>query len=127
MSTSLEMQASASGPETLVLGTFQRAEHFTPTSRARWVSMAEQISYAGVYGVGMGYVQEGGIVHAPLDPTDSLVEEWNVVVLGPHFCGVLAAIDLHRGEADADREFDYVMSYDRATVVRCARAILARF
>ncbi|WP_231893789.1 MULTISPECIES: EAL domain-containing protein [unclassified Rhodococcus (in: high G+C Gram-positive bacteria)] len=127
MSTSLEMQAAAAGPETLVLGTFQRAEHFTSTTRARWVSMAERISYAGVYGVGMGYVQEGGIMHAPLDPTDPLVEEWNVVVLGPHFCGVLAAIDLHRGEIDADREFDYVMSYDRATVVRCARAILARF
>ncbi len=127
MSTSLEMQAAASGPETLILGTFQRSEHFTETTRARWVSTADQISYAGVYGVGMGYVQDGGVVHAPLDPTDPLVEEWNVVVLGPHFCGVLAAIDLHRGEVDAEREFDYVMSYDRATVVRCARAILARF
>ncbi|MGV8873650.1 MAG: DICT sensory domain-containing protein [Rhodococcus sp. (in: high G+C Gram-positive bacteria)] len=127
MSTSLEMQAAASGQETLILGTFQRTEHFTATTRARWVSMAEQISYAGVYGVGMGYIQEGGIVHAPLDPMDPLVEEWNVVVLGPHFCAVLAAVDLHRGETDADREFDYVMSYDRATVVRCARAILTRF
>lgn len=127
MSTSLEMQAAASGPETLILGTFQRTEHFTPTTRARWVSMAEQISYAGVYGVGMGYVQEDGIVHAPLDPEDILVEEWNVVVLGPHFCAVLAALDLHRGEVDQDREFDYVMSYDRPTVVRCARAILGRF
>lgn len=127
MSTSLEMQASTAGPETLVLGTFQRAEHFTALSRARWLSMAEQISYAGVYGVGMGYIQESGIAHAPLDPLDPLVEEWNVVVLGPHFCGVLAAIDLHRGERDADREFDYVMSYDRSTVVRCARSILTRF
>ncbi|MFZ2173282.1 MAG: DICT sensory domain-containing protein [Rhodococcus sp. (in: high G+C Gram-positive bacteria)] len=127
MSSTLEIRAAAAGPETLVLGTFQRAEHFTEHARTRWRNMAERIAYAGVYGVGMGPIAEDGIHFAPLDPEDPLVEEWNVVVLGPHFCCALSGTDLHRGERDQDREFDYVVSYDRPTVVRCARSILDRF
>jgi DICT domain-containing protein len=89
--------------------------------------MASRIAYAGVYGVGMGHTVDEGIHQAPLAADDELVEEWNVVVLGPHFGCVLSAVDLHRGEADSEREFDYVVSYDRSTVVRCARAVLDRF
>ncbi|MDV7245878.1 MULTISPECIES: DICT sensory domain-containing protein [Rhodococcus] len=127
MSTTLETHAAAAGPETLVLGTFQRAEHFTDRTRTRWQNMASRIAYAGVYGVGMGHTVDEGIHQAPLAADDELVEEWNVVVLGPHFGCVLSAVDLHRGEADSEREFDYVVSYDRSTVVRCARAVLDRF
>ncbi|MGV9945453.1 EAL domain-containing protein [Rhodococcus aetherivorans] len=127
MSTNLEKQAGAAGPETIVLGTFQYARHFGERTRARWQYMADRIAYAGVYGVGLGHYAEAGIHHAPLDPDDQLVEEWNVVVLGPHFACVLSAVDLHRGTADLDREFDYVVSYDRDTVVRCARSIMDRF
>ncbi|MDM7488215.1 EAL domain-containing protein [Rhodococcus sp. GXMU-t2271] len=127
MSTSLEQQAGAAGPETIVLGTFQYARNFGERTRARWQYMAERIAYAGVYGVGLGPCAEAGIHHASLDPDDPLVEEWNVVVLGPYFACVLSAVDLHRGTDDLDREFDYVVSYDRGTVVRCARSILDRF
>ncbi|MCQ4122036.1 DICT sensory domain-containing protein [Rhodococcus tibetensis] len=127
MSNTLETHAAAAGPETLVLGTFQRAEHFTDRTRARWQNMASRIAYAGVYGVGMGHTVDEGIHQAPLAADDELVEEWNVVVLGPHFSCVLSAVDLHRGEADSEREFDYVVSYDRSTVVQCARAVLDRF
>ncbi|MFL1592488.1 EAL domain-containing protein [Rhodococcus ruber] len=127
MSTSLEQQAGAAGAETIVLGTFQYARNFSERTRARWQYMAERIAYAGVYGVGLGPCAEAGIHHASLDPDDPLVEEWNVVVLGPYFACVLSAVDLHRGTDDLDREFDYVVSYDRGTVVRCARSILDRF
>ncbi|EOM76907.1 EAL domain-containing protein [Rhodococcus rhodnii] len=127
MSTTLEVQAAASGPETLVLGTFQRAEHFTPAACTRWQVMADRVAYCGIYGVGMEPNVLDGIHRAPIDESDDLVEEWNVVVLGPHFACVLSARDLHSGSGDADREFDYVVSYDRDVVERCARSVLDRF
>ncbi|MCZ1070903.1 MULTISPECIES: EAL domain-containing protein [Rhodococcus] len=127
MSTSLENQAGAAGPETIVLGTFQYARNFGERTRARWQYLADRVAYAGVYGVGLGPCAEARIHHASLDPDDPLVEEWNVVVLGPYFACVLSAVDRHRGTDDLDREFDYVVSYDRGTVVRCARSILDRF
>lgn len=127
MSKLLETNAVGAGPETIVLGTFQRAEHFTPTSRARWAQLAEQVAYTGVYGVGIDPYVDSAVHHAPLDPDDPMVDEWNVVVLGPHFACVLAAFDMHTEAADLDREFQYVLSYDRGTVIRCAHSILARF
>ncbi|MBS9375236.1 EAL domain-containing protein [Rhodococcus sp. B50] len=127
MSKLLETNAVGAGPETIVLGTFQRAEHFTPTSRARWAQLAEQVAYTGIYGVGIDPYVDSAVHHAPLDPDDPMVDEWNVVVLGPHFACVLAALDMHTDAADLDREFHYVLSYDRGTVIRCAHSILARF
>ena len=85
MSTTLEAQAAASGPETVVLGTFQHARHFTETTAARWRSLADTVSYVGVYGVDMPEAINSGIYHAPLDPADPLVHEWTIVVLAPHF------------------------------------------
>ncbi|MFH5207455.1 hypothetical protein [Antrihabitans spumae] len=40
---------------------------------------------------------------------------------------MLSALDLHRNSDDMDREFDYVVSYDRAAAVRSAQAIMTRF
>ncbi|QCQ93522.1 EAL domain-containing protein [Rhodococcus sp. SGAir0479] len=127
MSKMLEMQAAAAGPETIVLGTFQHAEHFTPASRARWAHLARQVAYTGIYGVGVQPFMDSNVHHAPLDSADPLVDEWSVVVLGSHFCCVLAARDLHTGTVDRDREFEYVVSYDRGTVTDSAHAVLSRF
>ncbi|GBF13681.1 EAL domain-containing protein [Prescottella equi] len=127
MSKMLEMQAASAGQDTIVLGTFQHADHFTPGSRRRWAHLASQVAYTGIYGVGIQPMIDFNVHHAPLDHTDRLVDEWNVVVLGSHFCCVLAARDLHKGTVDSEREFEYVVSYDRRTVTRCAHAVLERF
>ena len=127
MSTTLEAQAAASGPETVVLGTFQHARHFTELTSARWRNLAESVAYVGVYGVDMPHAIDSGIHHAPLVADDPLVNEWTIVVLAPHFCSVLSALDLNSGTDDMDREFDYVVSYDRATAVRSAQSIMKRF
>lgn len=127
MSTHIECQAALSGPDTLTLGTFQHARQFGPTTRRRWRAMAARIAYTGVYGVDMRGMTDPGITHSDLDPTDPLIEEWNIVVLGQFYCCVLSARDLRIGRCESDRRFDYVVSHDRGTVIRCARAILSRF
>ncbi|WP_072803429.1 DICT sensory domain-containing protein [Rhodococcoides yunnanense] len=127
MSTHIEWQAGSAGQETMLLGTFQHARHFGGRASERWNSLAERMAYTGVCGTGMPAGVDSLIHSAPLDPEDPLTTEWNVVVLAPHFCCVLSAKDLFRGSAENNREFDYVVSHDRSTVVRCARTILHRF
>ncbi len=127
MSTHIEWQASVAGPETLILGAFQHDRHFRGTTKARWQAMAEHSAYTGVCGVGMSDTSETHIHRASLDPADGMTEEWNVVVLGAYFCCVLSARETNTGDCGPDREFDYVISHDRCTVVRCAKAILHRF
>jgi DICT domain-containing protein len=56
-------------------------------------------------------------------------DEWDVVVLGPHFSGALLARDLgDLGDLgpDREREFEFVLTYDREVVVRAALALLSR-
>jgi EAL domain-containing protein (putative c-di-GMP-specific phosphodiesterase class I) len=127
MSKALESQAAAAGPGTLVLGTFQQARHFTPATARRWRALADHAGFAGVYGVGLSQILDGKIQHAPLDPADDLVDEWTVVVLGPHAAALLSARDRGETAPDLERTFDVVQSYDRDLTTRAAHAILARF
>ena len=99
----------------------------TPAAAERWRAVADMVGLAGVYGVGLNNVLDGNFQHAPLDPDDPLVEEWNVVVLGPHFAAILSARDRHDNGPDLERTFDFVQSYDRLTVTQTARSILSRF
>ncbi len=87
----------------------------------------ETTALAGVYGVGVRPMTDGAVVHAALDPDDDLADEWNVAVLAPHFSALLAAPRPHDDGDDLDRTFDFVQTYDRATVTRAIHAILDRF
>lgn len=127
MSKALEVQASTAGPGVLVLGTFQEAKQFTPATAKRWRTLADRAGFAGVYGVGLSHMLDGKVQHAPLVPTDDLVKEWTVVVLGPHSAALLAARDREDDVPDLDRTFDVVQSYDRDLATRAAHSILTRF
>ncbi|MFD0925410.1 EAL domain-containing protein [Williamsia deligens] len=127
MSKSLEAQASAAGTAVVVLGTFQHARHFTALTADRWRELSGRAGLAGVYGVGLANMIDGNVQHAPLEPDDPLVDEWNVAVLGPHFCALLSARDLHVEADDLERTFDFVQSYDRVTVTQAVHSILTRF
>jgi DICT domain-containing protein len=127
MSKALEVQASNAGPGVLVLGTFQEAKQFTPLTAKRWRVLADKAGFAGVYGVGLSHIIDGNVQHAPLDPTDDLVNEWTVVVLGPHSAALLAARDRDDDVPDLDRTFDVVQTYDRDLATRAAHSILTRF
>ncbi len=126
MSKELERQATNGGAG-VVLGTFQHAHNFTSTTATRWREMSEITGLAGVYGVGLVDVRDGNVHRAPLSPDDDLVNEWNVVVLGPHFAGLLSARDQHSGAADLERTFDFVLTYDRLAVTQAVHSILSRF
>ncbi|WP_207840736.1 DICT sensory domain-containing protein [Williamsia soli] len=127
MSKSLEAQATAAGQAMIVVGTFQHARHFTTHTAQRWHDLATVTGFAGVYGVGLTPMSDGNVHHAPLHPDDDLVNEWTIAVLGPHFCALLAARDLHDNGPDLERTFDFIQSFDRLTVTQAIHTILTRF
>ncbi|MPZ69707.1 MAG: hypothetical protein GEU71_09265 [Actinobacteria bacterium] len=61
-----------------------------------------------------------------LDPTDPLINEWVVVVIGSHFAAGFAARDLGDTGPDMDRRFAYSMTYNRDAAVRMAKSLLSR-
>jgi DICT domain-containing protein len=55
-----------------------------------------------------------------------VVDEWDVVVLSPHFSAALLARDLGDDGPESESRFEYALTYERATVVRAAHSLLSR-
>ena len=69
-----------------------------------------------------------GVRGAPLSSDDPLCEEWDIVVLSPHFAAALIARECEGGEVRTgdERRFEFVLTYDRATVIRAAASLMSR-
>jgi hypothetical protein len=63
---------------------------------------------------------------AALAVQDPPATEWTVVVLGAHTSAALMARHLGDTGADGDRQFEFVVSYDRALVTAAAHSMVAR-
>ena len=126
MSKHLERQAAASGECAVVVSTFQEARFFTPRTRRRYRALAEAAAFVGVLGRGLPPAPLDGVRGGDLDAGDPLHEEWDVAVVSPHFAAALVARDLGDAGPDADRRFDFVLTYDRDLVVDVAACLLSR-
>ncbi|WGL50561.1 EAL domain-containing protein [Nocardioides sp. BP30] len=126
MSKHLERQAMVLGGPAVVAATFQHAHQFTPATARRYARLAESAELVVALGLGMPDAPAPGVCGAAFDPADPIVDEWSLVVVGPHFAGALLARDLGDPGEDAERRFDYVVTYDRELVVAAASALLRR-
>lgn len=126
MSWHLERQAGQLGAPGVILSAFQTDERFTPATRRRYTALAADAAFVGALGVGMDEQPAPGVRGGHLWTDDPLVDEWAVAVVGPHFAAALAAVDLHDDGPDADRRFDYVVTYDRDRVLAVATSLMAR-
>jgi DICT domain-containing protein len=61
-----------------------------------------------------------------LSDDDPLAREWTVVVLAAHESAALIARDLGDEGPDGDRQFAFVVTYDRATVTAAAQSLVGR-
>ena len=114
------------GETAVVAATFQEARHFTPSTTQRYRDLVERTGFVCALGEGLPVEPLPGLRGADLRPDDVVRGEWDVVVLGPHFSAALLARDLGDGGPDLERTFEYALTYDRATVVRAAHALLSR-
>ena len=126
LSKQLEREAMRLGETCVVAATFQEARHFTPSTIQRYRDLVERTGFVCALGEDLPVEPLPGVRGAALDPLDPVREEWDVVVLSPHFSAALLARDLGDGGPDLDRTFDFALTYERDTVIRAAHALLTR-
>lgn len=122
----LERQAADMGNLAVVLSAFEEKRFFTPASGRRYRDLGERVSFVGALGAGLPTEPVPGVRGAHLAPEDPVVGEWDIAVVGPHFAAALVARDLGDECEDAERTFDYVLTYDRDLVLEVARSLMSR-
>ncbi len=126
ISKHLERQAMTAGESTVVLASFQDASFFTAATRRRYARLVQNAAFVGALGEGMPPEPLPGIRGCVLDPTDPLVGEWDIVVVGPHFAATLVARDLGDRGPDSERRFEFVLSHQRELAIGVALALMSR-
>lgn len=126
ISKHLERQAVNIGEAAVVVSTFQDVSFFTPATCVRYANLVNHAAFVGAIGEGMPAEPLPGVRGCLLDATDPLIAEWVIVVLGPHFAGLLAARDLGDTGPDPARRFDFVLSHDRELAVNIALNLMSR-
>ena len=122
----LEREAARLGPAGIVAASFQVADHFTPGTARRYARIAERAGFVCVVGRGLPPEPLPGVRGADLRPDDPVGAEWDLVVLDPHFAVALLARDLGDDGPEADRTFEFALTYDRPTVEAAAHALIGK-
>ena len=126
VSKHLEREAARLGPTCLLLSSFQQGHHFTARTADRYRDLATTVGFVAAFGEGLTDEPTAGVRGAPLAPGDPLMDEWDVVVLAPHFAAALLARDLRSDAIDLERTFEFAITYNRHAVEEAARSLMAR-
>ena len=128
ISRHLEEQARHSKDTPMVLTALQDGANFGLPTRRRYEALAATSPLVAVFGANLTPDQPAGVRIVRHDATDALSSQWVVVTLGPHSAAALVARE--RGgqvaACDEDREFDFVVTHDRAVITAVASALLNR-
>ena len=125
-SHALELMAMQSQVPPLLLAAFEHSRFFSSATTDRYVAMGRHLPFVGVLGIGMPSAPAPGVRGGMLDPRDPLATEWTVVVLGAHESAALMARDLGDDGPDREREFEFVVTYDRGLVTAAAQSLVGR-
>ncbi|GIE31112.1 hypothetical protein Ait01nite_041570 [Actinoplanes italicus] len=126
VSKTLELMALQESVPPVVLAAFEHVQFFQPSTAARFTGLAARLPFVAALGVDMPPSPAPGVRGANLAPGDPLAGEWTVVVLGAHTSAALIARDLGDTGPDRDRQFAFVVSYDRSTVTAAAHSMAGR-
>ena len=127
MTRHLETQALALGESAVVLTIFEDAMFFRGRTADKYQRLAEANAFVGVMGPGIGPHPADGVRGANIDANDELYDEWGIVVISPHFAAALLARPAgDRNVPDAQREYDFALTYNRESIVESARNMMSK-
>ena len=127
MTQHLETQALALGEQAVVLTIFEDAMFFRGRTHAKYEKLAATTAFVGVMGPGIGPEPAPGVRGANIDANDELYDEWGIVVVSPHFAAALLARPAgDRNVPDAQREYDFALTYNREQIVESARNMMSK-
>lgn len=120
----LEAKAADAIEAPVLLTGVQDRRYLTARTARRYRELAETARFVAVCGVGLDTSPAPGVHALAIPSAHPLRHEWSVIVIGPYFSAALVALDLGDGGAEPYRRFDYALTYDRALVLRAARAFM---
>jgi EAL domain-containing protein (putative c-di-GMP-specific phosphodiesterase class I) len=127
MSRHLETQARSLGETAVLLAIFEDAQFFAGETKARYEQLARDIAFVGVIGPGMPPVPGEGVRGANIDANDELFDEWGIAVISPHFAAAFVARPAgNRSLPDAQRQFQFALTYNREYVIETARNMMSK-
>ncbi|MEV6849218.1 EAL domain-containing protein [Actinoplanes sp. NPDC051411] len=126
VSKTLELMALQAAVPPVLFAAFEHVRFFRPSTTRRFTELAGRLPFVAALGVDMPAEPAPGVRGGNLPVQDPLANEWTVVVLGAHTAAALMARDLGDAGADADRQFEFVVSYDRALVTAAAHSMIGR-
>jgi EAL domain-containing protein (putative c-di-GMP-specific phosphodiesterase class I) len=129
MSKHLETQARSLGKTAVVLAIFEDAQFFGGATKARYEALARETSFVGVMGPGVPSEPAPGVRGANIDANDELFDQWGIAVISPHFAAAFVARPVRgsdRNVADAERQYDFALTYNREFVVETARNMMSK-
>ncbi|MEE3065468.1 MAG: EAL domain-containing protein [Actinomycetota bacterium] len=128
LSAHIEAQAGCTADPPIVLATLQHHRYFSAGTRRRYVELAEFCPLVTVFGQDLPEHLGSAIRGVALRPDDPLCEEWTVVALGPQLAVALIARERPGGatSSEYDRQFEFVLTYERRVVTEAAHSLLAR-
>jgi EAL domain-containing protein (putative c-di-GMP-specific phosphodiesterase class I) len=127
MSKHLEAQARSLGETCVVLAMFEDAQFFQGATRARYEELARDTAFVGVMAPGIPPEPAPGVRSANIDANDELFDQWGVCVVSPHFAAAFIARPFgDRNVADAERQYDFALTYNRENVVETARNMMSK-
>ena len=127
MSRHLETQARSLGETAVLLAIFEDAQFFAGATKERYEQLARDIAFVGVIGPGMSPMPGEGVRGANIDANDELYDEWGIAVISPHFAAAFVARPHgDRSLPDAQRQFQFALTYNRENVVETARNMMSK-
>lgn len=126
MSKQLEEEAASVETSCVVLSAFQDGEFFTRATQRRYELLAHRAAFVAALGAGLHDEPAPGVAGRDLTPDDPLRGEWTIAVVAPHFAACLSALDRRDNVPEAERTFDYVLTFERDLVLGAARSLLLR-
>ncbi|GAA2533227.1 sensor domain-containing phosphodiesterase [Winogradskya humida] len=126
VSKTLELMAVQAAVPPVLLAAFEHARYFRPSTVQDYTELAAKLPFIGVLGVDMPASPAPGVRGSALAVQDPLASEWTVVVLGGHTSAALIARDMGDAGSDGDREFEFVVTYDRELVTAAAHSLVGR-
>ncbi|RAK26170.1 EAL domain-containing protein (putative c-di-GMP-specific phosphodiesterase class I) [Actinoplanes lutulentus] len=126
LSKTLELMALHASVSPVLLAAFEHARFFRPATSRRFTTLAAHLPFVAALGVDITSEPAPGVRGGHLTADDPLSSEWTVVVLGAHTAAALIARDLGDTGTDADRQFAFAVTYDRALVTAAAHSMVGR-
>ncbi|CAN5147440.1 hypothetical protein BH11ACT7_BH11ACT7_42540 [soil metagenome] len=125
LSRIIEEQALLCADAPMILTAIQRVEHFSAATRQLYTRLADTAPWVVIFGDRVPSAPAPGVRGVHLHPDDAMNREWIVLSLGTYSACALACREVTEGTGPA-RMFDTALTYDRATVVNAAAAMLHR-